>query len=153
MKTVRQAAPADARALAQLRWEFRSPLGTVAESHDAFLDRCAAWIARELEAGEWRCWMAEDDGRAIGQVWLRLIQKLPNPTAESERHAYLSNLYVDPGARGGVGERLLVAALDAARRDGVDCVVLWPTERSRSLYARHGFRADGTVMELKLGDR
>jgi predicted N-acetyltransferase YhbS len=154
MIAIRPATPTDAAALAVLRWEFRSPRATPTESHEAFLARCSKWMSDELTAGVWRSWVADaGDGRLVGQVWMRLIQKVPNPTGESELHAYLSNLYVDPGARGGVGERLMQAALDAARADGVDCVVLWPTARSRTLYARHGFRREGDVMELKIGGR
>jgi predicted N-acetyltransferase YhbS len=153
MIAIRLATPADAPALAALRWEFRAPEGEPAESRETFLARCTHWMARELRAGAWRSWVADNGERLVGQVWMRLIQKLPNPTGESERHAYLSNLYVAPGARGGVGGRLLLAALDAARADGVDCVVLWPTARSRTLYLRHGFRPEGDVMELKLGSR
>ena len=73
---------------------------------------------------------------------------MPNPVDERERHAYLSNLYVQPAARGGIGTRLLEAALDWAGANGVDRVVLWPSERSVTLYRRHGFVADGGVMEL-----
>lgn len=50
----------------------------------------------------------------------------------------------------GFGTRLLAAALDWCRKRGVGSVVLWPTERSRSLYGRHGFRETGNVLELAL---
>jgi hypothetical protein len=44
----------------------------------------------------------------------------------------------------------VAAALEAARLDGVDSVILWPSEKSRTLYARHGFVAHGRLMELTL---
>ena len=88
--------------------------------------------------------------RIVGQVWLQLLTKVPNPVGERDRHAYLSNLYVVPDARGGIGRQLLEAALDWANRQRVDRVVLWPTERSRTLYERHGFVGVGDVMELTL---
>jgi GNAT superfamily N-acetyltransferase len=86
----------------------------------------------------------------MGQVWLRLIHKVPNPVGERDRHAYLSNLYVRPHVRGGVGTRLLEAALQWASQQGVDRVLLWPTPRSVGLYERHGFTRIGDVMELKV---
>ncbi|PYQ77566.1 MAG: hypothetical protein DMG04_00145 [Acidobacteria bacterium] len=89
----------------------------------------------------------------VGQVWVHLIQKVPNPAAERERHMYLSNLYVRPEARGGVGTRLLEAALEWAVSQHVDRVVLWPTDRSRPLYLRHGFTADVDLLELELETR
>jgi GNAT superfamily N-acetyltransferase len=81
-------------------------------------------------------------------VWVNLLQKVPNPIGERERHAYLSNLFVEPSERGGVGTELLQTALGWARANGVDRVVLWPSSKSVTLYQRHGFTRDGDVMEL-----
>jgi hypothetical protein len=169
MIEIRPARPSDADALAELRWEFRAGPGGTTESHDAFVARCAAWMQKELADGEsWRAWVAlEVEGPAagpeprrgdaghkiVGQVWLHTINKVPNPMAERERHAYLSNLYVTPPARGGVGTRLLETVLAQASADLVDSVVLWPSARSRSLYSRRGFTAHGEVLELRSTDR
>ena len=48
------------------------------------------------------------------------------------------------------GERrkLLETALAWTEANGVDRVVLWPSEGSVSLYLRHGFTHEGDVMEL-----
>lgn len=150
MTTIRPATRDDAWALAELRWEFRAGRGApLVEDHDGFVARCAGWMRRELIAQTpWRAWVAERDGQRVGQVWLDTLHKVPNPIGERERHAYLSNLYVTPAARGGIGTQLLEAALAWARDNGVDRVVLWPTSDSASLYLRHGFRREGDVMEL-----
>lgn len=147
---IRPAAAADARALAELRWEFRSGKTPATEAHEAFVVRCAAWMSLELSRGAWRAWVAAQDGRVVGQIWLQVLSKLPNPADEREHHAYISNVYVTPSARGGAGTRLLETALDWARTNGIDRVVLWPTARSRTMYERHGFRATGDVLELTL---
>ena len=155
MIAIRPARPLDAVLLAELRWEFRAARGTTVESRDAFVARCAGWMHKELAAGEsWCAWVAEQaeterdaERRIVGQVWLHVIRKVPNPTTELERHAYLSNLYVTPDARGGTGTRLLDAALAHAAAEGVDAIVLWPSPRSRSLYMRHGFTPNGAVLE------
>jgi GNAT superfamily N-acetyltransferase len=146
---IRAAAPADAAALAELRWEFRAGRQAAVETHQAFVERCAGWMRREVTAPKhWRAWVAVRDDRIIGQVWLDTIQKIPNPVGERERHAYLSNLYVQPAERGGIGTTLLEAALDWTAANGIDRVVLWPSERSVTLYLRHGFTREGDVMEL-----
>lgn len=151
MIDIRRAASADAGAMAELRWEFRAGRQPPTEQHDAFVKRCAAWMRRELAtAGAWQAWVAVDNRVICGQVWLHTIGKIPNPIDEVEHHAYLSNLYVRPSDRGGIGTRLLEAAIAQARADRVDRVVLWPSGRSVTLYLRHGFSHGGDVMELKI---
>jgi len=151
MIEIRAASAADADALAELRWEFRAPRAAQTESRDAFVLRCAGWMRAELSSGRWKAWVAVEDARIVGQAWMYFMPKIPNPTAELERHAYISNVYVTPGSRGGIGGRLLGAALDAAKSERVDSIVLWPTDRSRSLYMRYGFVSDGGVLTFKCG--
>jgi GNAT superfamily N-acetyltransferase len=88
----------------------------------------------------WRCWVAEQPDGIVGNLWLQLIEKVPNPVAEPEHHAYITNVYVVPDGRGaGVGALLLETALEWCRGSKIDAVLLWPSARSRSLYERHGF--------------
>jgi GNAT superfamily N-acetyltransferase len=150
MITIRSATVADAKRLSELRWEFRAGREAASETREVFVRRCVAWMRRELQEGQaWHAWVAVKDGPIVGQVWLQTIQKIPNPVAEAEQHAYLSNLYVTPTERGGIGTRLVETALDWARAHRVDRVVLWPAHRSVSLYLRFGFSHAGDVMELK----
>ena len=121
------------------------------EAHDAFVKRCAPWMRLELAtANAWHAWVAVIDRAIVGHVWLHMLRKIPNPVAELETHAYLSNLYVKPSERGGTGTRLLETAIKWARSNGVDRVVLWPSARSVTLYLRHGFSHGGEVMELNV---
>jgi len=149
---IRAARSDDASRLAELRWEFRTARETPpTESRDAFVARCDVWMRRELAAaGPWRAWVAVEAGAIVGQLWVQSIDKMPNPAAELERHAYVSNLFVAPAHRGGAGTKLLEAALAWARAHDVDRVILWPSARSVSLYQRHGFTQQGSVMELAL---
>jgi len=149
---IRPAAIVDAPALARLRYEFRAAIGAPDEPIDAFLARCAVWMEARLHLeSPWRCWVAEQRGEIAGHLWLQLIEKIPNPVAELEAHAYITNVYVRPGARGaGAGEQLVATALDWCRGNGVDSVILWPTARSRPLYARHGFVLPQDLLEAVL---
>jgi GNAT superfamily N-acetyltransferase len=149
--SIRTAGVADAGALARLRYEFRVDIASPAEAETAFVERCREWMARRLEGGQWRCWIAEADRIPVGTAWLHLFDKLPNPVAEPERHGYITSLYVRPAYRGtGLGSALLAACLDGCRSAKVDAVLLWPTPASRSLYLRHGFDARDDVLELRL---
>jgi len=151
---IRSAMPADADALAELRWEFRVARAPATEAHDGFVTRCARWMRAELASNaKWRAWVADVDGAIVGQAWLQAIDKMPNPVEELERHAYVSNVFVQPAFRGGVGSRLVEAAVAWARDNHVDRVILWPSAQSVTLYERHGFTHRGDVMELALQPR
>ena len=147
--TIRTASPADAVALAQLRYEFRASLGEPEEDDRGFVARCIEWMRPRLEPdAHWRAWVAESDEGLHGAVWIGLIEKMPNPIAEPEEHGYLTNFYVRPRARGaGIGTALLEAALGWCADRGVHAVLLWPTERSRPLYERYGFGRPKSLME------
>jgi GNAT superfamily N-acetyltransferase len=150
--TLRIAQPADAAELARLRYEFRSTERPATEPREAFVARATAWMRERLARGTpWRCFVAVRDGAITGHVWITLVEKVPNPGGdEPERHAYLTNLYVRPAERGGTGSALLEVALTWCREARVDTVILWPSERSRTLYARYGFDASRAVLVLPL---
>ena len=154
---IRPATPDDATALATLRFEFRSSLRVTRESEEAFVARCGVWMRERLTTeGEsrWRCWLAQDGNRAVGHLWIELLEKIPNPGFELELHAYLTNFYVRDVARGaGVGTQLLGAALAWCDAHEVDVVFLWPTARSRPLYERHGFAAADAVLTRQVSNR
>lgn len=151
--TIRPAIPADAPVLAELRWELRTALAPEIDPEAGFRERCAAWMEERLANSEaWRCWLAEDsEGAARGTVWVQMLEKLPNPVHEPDLHAYLTGFYVRPSGRNrGLGSALLEAALAACAERGVDTVFLWPTPRSRPLYARHGFIERAGMLERRL---
>lgn len=145
---IREATPADCNRLANLRYEFRSQVDKPVEDQDTFIQRCSAWMYQRL-AADWKAWVAVRSGEIAGQVWLQLVEKLPNCNGEPEVHGYITNLYVRPGCRGGVGSQLLAQALNWLQDKSVDAVILWPTPRSRTLYLRHGFREPRDILELR----
>jgi GNAT superfamily N-acetyltransferase len=155
--TVRGATEADLAALASLRYDFRAELGAATEARADFAARCRRWMAGRIAGPSWRCWVVEERTssepvRLLGTVWVQLFEKMPNPIGEAEAHAYVTNLYVVPAARGrGLGSRLLEAALGWCGEREVDAVLLWPSERSRALYERHGFAVRDDVLELRRG--
>lgn len=143
---------ADARALAQMRFAFRSDINAPIEGEGEFVLRCAKWMAERLAAdGPWLCWVTEHERRITGHLWLSLVEKVPNPAVELEQHGYITNVFVAPDERGsGAGAALMEAAMAFCREARVDSVILWPTERSRTLYARHGFGEASDIMEAVL---
>ena len=164
---IRLATTSDVPALAVLRLGLRSQPAMNVETDATFLKRCEAWMIDALDRPEWRCWVAvnSDSGRdrirpenpttdqsLVGALWLQLVEKIPNPTSEAERLGYITNFFVTESARGhGLGSRILDEALDWCRKNSVHSVILWPTDRSRSLYQRHGFDIPKGLFELTLG--
>lgn len=152
---IRLATPADAETLARMRYAFRASLGAAVEDEATFVQRATSWMAPRLAdaEGQWRCWVAVQDGAIAGHLWLQTIEKIPNPVVELERHAYITNVFVAEDVRGaGIGQSLMDAALTFCRDNGVDSVILWPTSRSRTLYARNGFAVRDDIMEANLDD-
>jgi GNAT superfamily N-acetyltransferase len=148
---VRRATRADAPALAQLRYDFRTELDPPAEPEDVFVERCNAWMAARLgPRSTWRCWLAELGGTPVGTLWLQLIEKLPNPVGHRGYHGYVTSVYVVPPLRAaGIGSALVQTCLAEADALELDALFLWPTERSRPLYARHGFTVRDDLLERR----
>jgi GNAT superfamily N-acetyltransferase len=117
--------------VAQLRdHQIPTPEAEVARTVDALL-------ARPRRA---RLLLALDGSRPVGVAALAFSQ----PIEHGGKGAWLEELYVVPDAReAGTGTRLLEAALEIARAEGVvavDLEIERGHERVASLYARHGFR-------------
>ena len=150
--TIRTASPSDAIDLAKLRYALRVPIDRVHENDDSFLLRCRVWMQAQLHnEGRWKCWIAESEGMGVGNLWAQLIDQIPNPTSEAERFIYFTNFYVLKEFRdSGVGSRLITAALNWSRSKSVHAGILWPTERSRTFYSRHGFAVGTNLMEITL---
>jgi GNAT superfamily N-acetyltransferase len=149
---LRVASESDAPTLARLRYELRSPLDEVVEEDVTFIQRCTLWMRHRLrDHSAWRCWIAERQGTLVGNIWVQLVEKIPNPASEPEYYIYLTNFYVTEECRGkGIGSMLLLAALAWGKTNNVHFAILAPTERSRPLYLRHGFSDAHDLMQLAI---
>jgi GNAT superfamily N-acetyltransferase len=151
-RSVRRATQDDVATLARFRWAFRSRRHPAAEEENAFVERCVEWMRPRLRAdSRWRVWLLEDGGTPVGNLWVQIIEKIPNPGTEPELHAYVSNVFVLPEYRNrGGGAQLLDAAIAECRGFHVDTMFLWPSDESRPLYARHGFAAPDRLLVKQL---
>jgi len=150
--SIRLAHASDALSLARMRYALRASTGKAIETEVDFVQRCLPWMAQHLEADAWRCWVAEREGKMIGNLWLQRIEKIPNPTSESEYYAYITSFFVTESARGkGIGSSLLSTSLTWCREHEVQAVILWPTDKSRTLYERFGFAVRSDLFELVFG--
>lgn len=113
--------------------------------------RCApsAGLLRRLCASPAAAlFVARQDGRIVGMLTLAWYD------APSGRKAWIEDVVVDAAVRGsGAGEALVRAALERARREEADCVMLTSSAArtaARSLYRKVGFvEAETSVFTLK----
>jgi len=95
---------------------------------------CGDFI-RNFVPGKEFCWVAEQQGRILGSVFL---------VRQDNKTGKLRLLYVEPSARGsGLGKRLVTACIEGARKAGYSKLVLWTNDvlaAARSIYQRAGFR-------------
>ncbi len=153
---IRLAKPGDSRALADLRYRFRTEIDPATETQGRFQRRCTSWMKKRFcsETSPWRCWVLDDGKRLLGHVCVQLFEKVPNPVNEPEVHAYITNFYVVPEVRSrGLGRRLLDTALLWCRAQGSDGIILWATPGSRSLYRRCGLAESADIFELRRAAR
>jgi GNAT superfamily N-acetyltransferase len=149
---IRLARSGDSRALADLRYRFRTETESATETKSRFLRRCTSWMRKRFRSrsSPWRCWVLDNGKQLLGHVCVQLFEKIPNPVNEPELHAYVTNFYVVPEMRShGLGKRLLKKALSWCQARGTDAIILWATPGSRSLYRRCGFVEPTDIFELR----
>lgn len=145
--SIRRATPADAAALARLRWEFKAEDSPDAEPSDVAV--AERWIAERLAGGTWLAWVAEEAGDVVAHVFLALVERVPDPFEPNHSLGYLTNFYTVPSWRGrGLGAALLRAARDHARTLPLETVIVWPSEASEALYRREGFATPESLLEM-----
>ena len=143
---VRRAAAADIGAVVDLRLEFeRITRDSGSMDRAARRTELLALLGPDLASGRLLCWLAEDGGIAVAQAALRL------PSASPRSEAEMLNVYTVPEYRRlGLASALVASAIAASREIGLGRITLQPTEDSRRLYERAGFRASGRRMILAL---
>jgi GNAT superfamily N-acetyltransferase len=149
---VRQGTLEDAPELARLRWRFRDELGIAEEPLEVFRERFTRFLEGAFASGAWAAFVAEVDNRLVGTAYVQMVQKVPVPN-DVERHAfgYVTNVYVEPEARsGGLGARLVDAAIAWAGEHEPDALVLWPNEASVRFWERAGFAPPDELLERRL---
>lgn len=142
----------DVPELARLRWElYAEQEGVTTETPAAYRERFASFAATALASDAWQAWVARDGDRLIAAMWLQTVPRVPVPGKRAGPIGYLTNAYVEPRHRDvGLGARMLDLLTGWCRAEGYSEVIVWPTERSRSFYARGGFGRPDEPLVLRL---
>ena len=152
----RTAALADVANLAAARWAFRTEDATEVpiESEQAFVQRYEAFVREALDSQRLVYWLAETtDGELVAHMAVFIVPAIPRPSRLHDRWGYLTDCYTRPAFRSrGVGRELLACVAAWARSRDLEMLLVWPSDRSRSFYARAGFGPDDEVRVLRLRD-
>ncbi len=150
---IRRHTPEDFRDIAELRWLLKTGDGTEAGTADKqrFIEPYLSHLAASEQRGETVHWLAEESGEVAGAMTVRLVLKEPSPGQSTAAWGYLTNSYVIANRRNeGIGSRMLAAITRWARADGLELLIVWPSERSYPFYRRAGFTGRDDPLELVL---
>jgi ribosomal protein S18 acetylase RimI-like enzyme len=152
---IREAAPTDARAIADVhvaswRWAYRGQLSDDLLDGLSVEEREAMW-RRGLERDDVpRTFVAERDGAVVGFVSVGPPEDAGAPVGTGELYA----IYLLEDAAGlGVGRALFATGEQALRDAGYERAFLWvlaSNERARRFYERAGWTWDGTTSEHRI---
>lgn len=143
----------DLAGLAEMRWSFRTEdgAGHAVIERAEFLEACIEFLRQGLAEGRWAYWIAERQGEIISHICVQRVGKVPKPERLGDEFGYVTNVYTKPAYRGqGIGTELMARVTAWARREGLDTLIVWPSEQSAGFYGRAGFSALNTVLELEL---
>jgi len=148
---VRLAQSQDIDQLIRLRHDFTLEDDLTARLVDGYETACRTFLERALTGGRWRIFVAACDDEIVSHAYVELVDKVPRPTREAARWGYVTNVYTVPAQRGrGIGAAVLGEVTTWADRAALELLIVWPSDESRSFYARHGFAEASDPMIRRL---
>jgi GNAT superfamily N-acetyltransferase len=100
------------------------------------------WLLTRMQASEYLAWVATAaDASIVAGLGLWLMDWPPHMIGPGARRGNILNVYTEPThRRRGIARRLMEAALDWCRSNGIRAVILHASEDGRALYENLGFR-------------
>jgi ribosomal protein S18 acetylase RimI-like enzyme len=139
---IRLATPDDVPQLISLRRQFTYEDESGEERPD-YEDECRSFLESAIATGRWRVWLACLGPRIVSHLYVALVDKVPRPTRENRKIAYLTNAYTVPEYRNrGIGGKLLATAQEDAASEYVELMLVWPSDASIGFYGRYGFHSE-----------
>ena len=146
--TIRKATAEDLDQLVQLRLEMDAEEG--AAPAPGFPDQFREWYSAYSE--RFTVVVADLHGQLLGTVWLERVERIPRPAGvPAAPFGYVTFTFVTREHRNaGIGQQMLELLRSEALKMGCETLIVWPSERSTTLYERGGFSRPGDLLEQPL---
>ncbi|WP_030158761.1 GNAT family N-acetyltransferase [Glycomyces sp. NRRL B-16210] len=153
---IRPARSEEFEAVAGLRWRWEVEEGEPPQvDEERFTAHFADWARRHADSHRCTVAVRGDDAagkKVIGMAWMAVLPRVPTPLSLDRFGGDLQSVYLVPEERaGGIGGRMVAAALADARELGLSKVTVQAGTRSIPFYARNGFAASPKLLEVELG--
>ena len=151
MLQIRPATPADAGTLARFRIMLFEEMERLDGDEAEFAQASENYFEWALSTGREAAWIAEDFGDAVAVLAMTIEPMPPKPGRPRLLEAYMHNVYTLPDQRmRGLAKRLVLAALEYAKEEGIRRVRLFTSDDARWMYENLGFVPHGRYLERKL---
>jgi len=141
--TIREGTIADAETIVHHRREMFFDMG---KQNPAVLDEMAKsfrpWLAEKVSKREYLSWFAiAEDGSVAAGAGLWLMNWPPSLRISEPWRGNILNVYTERGhRRRGLARRLVTAATEWCRANGISVVILHASDEGRPLYEALGFQ-------------
>jgi GNAT superfamily N-acetyltransferase len=148
--TIRRAGLDDAKALARLRWLWRTvERGEYGLSPAEFDVAFTQWWSTRLTSHV--AYIAEHAADAIGMAWLAVFDRMPQPRQLERLAGNVQSVFVLEEYRNcGTGRALVDAVISEAKSRGLGYLIVHPSVRAYPLYERLGFSETDQILHMDL---
>ncbi len=135
----RIAEPKDLPELADMRLAHKAEEGSYSENSGEFKENFIESIGQRLNT-DLVIFIVEADNSLVSCAYGVIVNKIPKPSSVASKFLYLTGVYCYPKFRGGVGSILINNIEQWSHLNNFEFVVTWPSERSKNLYSRLGYK-------------
>ncbi len=148
---IRHAKAEDIDGLIQLRLDYLTAhFRDISETREQICAQLKGYFEAHLSR-DFFAFLAEEDSRTIGCLFLIVQEKPANPRFPGGRTGLLLNVFTYPDyRRRGVAGSLLSKAIDEGKSIGLSYIELTATEEGAPLYKKFGFEKKETDKEMIL---
>ena len=141
----------DTDRLAELRWEHKnSETPFDITEKEGFVQFCSDYLKSMLQENFY-CWIAEENGVIISHIYIIIVKKVPKPDKMNGIWGHVTAVYTVAEYRNkGIGSALMNKVKEWSLEQGLEHLIVWPSDRAVPFYERAGFCGINDVFELSL---